>query len=80
MEAGIFVPTQPGIHPLCIPKAYFRPSGIGSGALEIQARLRALDPSVLVDVWKDSVILNPQTLREDEADEVLRSILRVIGE
>lgn len=79
MEAGIFVPTQPGIHPVCIPKAYFRPSGTGPSAPEIQARLRALDPSVLVDVWKDSVILNPQTLREDEADEVLRSILRVIG-
>jgi len=78
IETGAFIPTQPGMHPTCIPKAYIRPKGGMSAALELRAALKRGSPSVIVDVWKDSLVLNPQTIRRDEADRVLAAIRELL--
>jgi len=80
VEATRFVPTQPGMHPVCIPKVLVRKPGAmdAAGAEKLAARLRAGSPSVLVDLWLDGLVLNPQTLDEGELEELhaaLRSAL-----
>lgn len=74
IEAGVFVPTQPGMHPTCIPKAYIRLKEATASAAQFQASLRSMNPCVLVDVWKDLVVLNPQTIREGESEVVVKAI------
>ncbi len=97
VEAGIFVPTQPGMHPVCIPKAYVRPllpegrslpgwiddpfsAGNHRAAQALRDRLRARDPCVIVDLWKDRIVLNPQTIRDGEAELVSGAIRTALQE
>jgi len=67
-----FTATEPGIHPVCVPKVIVRKAG-----LDIQAAQKSLreakngKPAVLVDTWKGGLVLNPQTISEAEAEEVL---------
>lgn len=84
IETGIFVPTQPGMHPVCIPKAFVRArstEGFGPArktADMVRTTLRGMRPSIIVDLWKDCIVLNPQTIREQEAKTVLSSIRNAI--
>jgi L-seryl-tRNA(Ser) seleniumtransferase len=83
LEAGVFTPTQPGMHPVCIPKAYARPKDPNARqaawADALVARLRSNNPSVIVDRWNGSIILNPQTLAMDEALLVAEHIERALA-
>jgi len=78
-ETGVFIPTQPGMHPTCIPKAYIRPRGRTPGAAALRASLRNGSPSVIVDLWKDVLVLNPQTIRRGEADRVLAAVRKLLA-
>jgi L-seryl-tRNA(Ser) seleniumtransferase len=78
VETGVFIPTQPGMHPTCIPKAYIRPKSGTPDARELRAALKKGSPSVIVDIWKDTLVLNPQTIRRDEAERVLSAIRDIL--
>lgn len=79
IEAGVFVPTQPGMHPVCIPKAFVRPAAGSLDAAGLQARLKAGEPRVIVDKYRDMIVLNPQTIRDDEAGIVVAAIKKALG-
>lgn len=83
LEAGVFTPTQPGMHPVCIPKAFLRPRDAASRdpswAESLATRLRRNNPSVIVDRWNGSIILNPQTLDMDEAILVAEHIEKALA-
>jgi L-seryl-tRNA(Ser) seleniumtransferase len=70
-----FTATEPGIHPVCIPKVIVRKPG-----LDIQTAQKSLrkaeggKPAVLVDTWKGGLVLNPQTITESEAEEVVSAL------
>lgn len=79
IEVAPFVPTQPGMHPTCLPKVLITASDGGLDADGIAARLGKGRPSVVVDVWKDGIVLNPQTIREGEAEEVIRALRAIFA-
>ena len=77
--ASPFTATEPGIHPVCIPKVILRKPGLD--VAQAQKSLReAKDgkPAVLVDVWKGGLVLNPQTIARGEAEEVLEALRRFL--
>ena len=79
IEAGIFLPTQPGMHPICIPKAYVKLKNERMSAIKLQDLLRKQNPCILVDIWKDVIILNPQTIGSmQESIEIIKAIRAVI--
>ncbi len=78
--ASPFTATEPGIHPVCIPKVIVRKAG-----MDIQVAQKSLrkaaggNPAVLVDTWKGGLVLNPQTISESEAEEVLAAVKRLLS-
>jgi len=77
--ASPFTATEPGIHPVCIPKVLVRKAGMD--ALIAQRSLRekgAGETAVLVDLWKGGLVLNPQTIAGTEAEEVLEALKNLL--
>lgn len=81
VAASPFMATEPGIHPVCIPKVILRKEGLDAARAQKSLR-EAKDgkPSVLVDVWKGGLVLNPQTIAGGEAEEALEALQRFLGE
>jgi uncharacterized pyridoxal phosphate-dependent enzyme len=64
LEARRGFPTQPGIQPADIPRVYIKPWG--TSAESLQQRLRDGEPGVLAGVEGSELVLNPQTLEQEE--------------
>lgn len=69
-------PSEPGVQPVGIPRAYLTPS---MPAAELLARLRAGDPAVIASLSGDEVVLNPQCLDDDEVEQVVAAVLDALG-
>lgn len=80
VTASPFTATEPGIHPVCIPKVIVRKPGLDAAAVQKSLR-EGKDgaPAVLVDTWKGGIVLNPQTITEPEAEEALIALRRILA-
>jgi len=76
VETSPFTATQPGMHPICIPKVLVKKAGIDAASEAL--RLRRGSPCVLVDIWKDGFVLNPQTIAEGEEKEVYAALSAIL--
>lgn len=72
--AEVFIPTQPGIHPVNIPKVKFKIEGSAEKTEALAARLWNGDPGLIVEFGRGYILLNPQVLTEDEARSVPRLV------
>ncbi|HEY9076418.1 MAG TPA: aminotransferase class V-fold PLP-dependent enzyme [Anaerolineaceae bacterium] len=75
LRAQVYTPTQPGIHPVDIPRVQL--NLLPSAPLTLDAlihNLRAGTPQVIVDRRRDAIILNLQVLEPGEPEIVLRRI------
>lgn len=72
-------PTEPGIQPTCIPRAYvdLDEDGLGMTRDKLVEQLRAGDPGIAVGESPTGIVLNPQMLNEGE-EEIVVSKLRDI--
>lgn len=70
-------PTEPGVQPVSIPRAYV--SCVGVASSELLARLRAGEPSVVASLDGDELVLNPQCLADDEVQRVVDAVLAATG-
>lgn len=70
-------PTEPGVQPAGIPRAYLRPRQLGAQAL--LERLRAGEPSVIASASGDELVLNPQCLDDDEVEPLIAALLSALG-
>ena len=77
LEVRRGLPTQPGIQPADIPRAYCRPRS--TTATVLQQRLRDGEPAVLAGVEGDELALNPQTLEHDEIPAVAAAVIAAVG-
>ncbi|MFC7620622.1 aminotransferase class V-fold PLP-dependent enzyme [Microlunatus sp. GCM10028923] len=65
-------PTEPGIQPTVIPRAYV--SQAGRPAAELRDALLAHDPPIAVGIEQGRLAINPQCLREDELPVLLAAL------
>lgn len=72
------LPTQPGIQPADIPRAYCRPRHMT--AEELRQRLREGEPAVLAGVEAGELALNPQTLDREEIEAVTAAIVAALDQ
>lgn len=77
LEARRGFPSGPGIRPAIVPRVYIRPSGIS--AEDLQQRLRDGEPSVLSGVEGDELVLNPQTLDDDEIAPLIAATVAAVS-
>lgn len=70
------LPTQPGIQPADVPRAYLRPHRVT--AVELQTLLRNGTPGVFCGVEGDEVALNPQTLDRSEIPAVIGAVVAAV--
>lgn len=75
------IPTDEGIQPACIPRAYIDidEGGLGMTKEDVVRRLREGDPGVVVGVSRRSIIVNPQMLRRGEERVVARRLKEVLS-
>lgn len=73
-------PTEPGIQPACIPRAYIEigETRLGISIGEIQARLREGDPGIVVGTFDKGLVLNPQMLEEGEEKVVVSRLKEIL--
>jgi L-seryl-tRNA(Ser) seleniumtransferase len=73
-------PTEPGIQPTCIPRAYIEISEeeLGISIPEIQARLREGDPGIVVGTFEKGLVLNPQMLEDGEEKIVVGRLKEIL--
>ena len=69
-----FIPTQPGIHPVNIPKVKFRIVDAAEATKQLVHRLRNGNPSVIVEYMRGDILLNPQVLTRDEAEDLITMV------
>jgi L-seryl-tRNA(Ser) seleniumtransferase len=72
--ADEFIPTQPGIHPINIPKVKFTIPGAPAQTEAIVSWLKKSDPGVIVESSRGNILLNPQVLEENETEAVITQI------
>ena len=70
-------PQEPGVQPACILRVFVRPLTMTSDALF--ARLAARNPAVYTFLYRDTVVLNPQCLEEEELPLVTDAILEAVS-
>jgi L-seryl-tRNA(Ser) seleniumtransferase len=78
LEVRRGLPTQPGIQPADIPRAYCRPHHTTAAVL--QQRLREGQPAVLAGVEGDELALNPQTLDVEEIPAVAAAVIAALDQ
>lgn len=78
LEVRRGLPTQPGIQPADIPRAYCKPRNTTAEVL--QQRLREGVPAVLAGVEGDELALNPQTLDHKEIPALTAAIIAAVAE
>ncbi len=78
VEAGY--PDEPGIQPSIIPRVYLRWDGSGPDLTmeQVQRKLRNGHPRIAVGHTDKGLVLNPQTLRDDEEKIVARRVREVL--
>lgn len=69
-------PTEPGVQPASIPRAYVRADSVGSA--ELIARLKTGDPAVVASRDGDDLVLNPQCLADDEVQPVIDAVIAAL--
>jgi L-seryl-tRNA(Ser) seleniumtransferase len=75
-EAREGYPTEPGVQPAGIPRAYISAT---VPAADLLVRLRAATPAVIASLDGDELVLNPQCLADDELEAVIAAVLSAIG-
>jgi L-seryl-tRNA(Ser) seleniumtransferase len=76
LEVRSGLPTQPGIQPADIPRAYVRSRGVPAEVLQL--RLREGTPPILAGVEGDELALNPQTLERSEVEAVIAAVSSLV--
>ena len=75
-----FIPNQPRVQPPTIPRVKLTPKlDSNIETKKVINDLRSGIPSVIVDYIGDSLIINPHTLTEEEAEIVIRQVIDVIS-
>lgn len=76
-EARRGQPTEPGIQPADVPRAYIAPRDISAAVL--RHKLESGRPSVTASVYKNEVVLNPQCLMEDEIEPLIAALITALS-
>ncbi len=71
LRAEPYVPTQPGIHPIIVPKVKIIISPQKASASQLCAWLLQQERPIVVEEKRDSLILNPQVLEYNEAEIIV---------
>jgi L-seryl-tRNA(Ser) seleniumtransferase len=73
-------PTEPGIQPATIPRAYIQldRGKCGLSIDELSRQLQEGNPGIATGVLGDKLILNPQMLEEDEVDVVIYRLKEIL--
>jgi len=74
LHAEPYVPTQPGIHPIIIPKVRIQVSSPKASVSQLCTWLSQQEQPILVEEKKDSIILNPQVVEPNEAEILVNRI------
>lgn len=75
-SARIGYPSEPGVQPAIIPRAYVRAEAVS--AMDLLERLRVGEPSVIASVSGDELVLNPQCLDDAEIEPVIAAVLSAL--
>jgi L-seryl-tRNA(Ser) seleniumtransferase len=70
-------PTQPGIQPADIPRVYIEARDMSAEML--QKKLRESEPPVLAGVEGQELVLNPQTLEDDEVAPLIEAVAAAVS-
>lgn len=70
-------PSEPGVQPADVPRAYITPLGVS--AIELQRRLRESTPSVAAGIEGVELALNPQCLETDEVAPLIAAVLAAMN-
>ena len=73
-------PSDPGIQPTCVPRVYvdLDESRLGLSRQEFRDALRKHDPSVVVGLSSNGIVINPQMLTAEEHSLVIDAIRDVV--
>ena len=78
VKASAGYPTQPGVQPTIILRAYIKPLKMTAG--ELHNKLLTASTPVYVDIQEDTIVLNPQCLESDEIEPLLKIIFDCLDE
>jgi len=76
IKTRIGYPTEPGVQPTIILRAYIKP--LKAAAAELQSKLLAAQPPVYVDINNDEIVLNPQCLELEELEPLIRILKQTL--
>lgn len=74
------LPSEPGIQPLNIPRVFVSPSqNANFTADDLLNELEMGDPAVAAGMYRGSLMLNPQNLRKNEPELVVKRLVDILG-
>jgi len=71
-------PTEPGVQPAVILRAYIKP--VEMTAAMLQTKLLTAEPPVYVDINGDEIVLNPQCLELNELEPLLETLQKCLDD
>jgi len=76
VKARVGRPTEPGIQPVIILRAYIKPLAMTASAL--QEKLSNAQTPVYVDINDDEIVLNPQCVEPEELELLIETLHRAL--
>ncbi|MEM3658313.1 MAG: aminotransferase class V-fold PLP-dependent enzyme [Candidatus Hadarchaeum sp.] len=74
-------PSEPGIQPACIPRAYIEVNErqLGMSIKDIQSKLFEGDPGIVVGTFEKGLVLNPHMLEDGEEKIIVDRFKKILG-
>jgi L-seryl-tRNA(Ser) seleniumtransferase len=75
MTARRGFPLEPGVQPISVPRVYLKSSK--ADVATIMAGLKKADPPIYVDRQADELVINPQNIKDEEVDIIIKRLVEL---